>query len=226
MDNRTLFVGGVVPLTTVDYPGHISAVIFLQGCPWRCVYCHNKHLQSILPSESLPWEDVLNLLKSRENFIEAVVFSGGEPLAQPMLPGAIADVKKMGFQVGLHTSGAIPEILARVIANVNWIGFDVKHLFEKYLDITGVDGSGELARESLRIVIESNVDFEVRITVCESIDTSVIIDMLKEISSMGVRNAVLQKCRDAEGVVVEHPIFSDGLLLENMSKYFDSFYIR
>jgi anaerobic ribonucleoside-triphosphate reductase activating protein len=210
----------------VDYPGHISAVVFLQGCPWRCVYCHNKHLQSILPSESLPWEDVLSLLKSRENFIEAVVFSGGEPLVQPMLPEAIADVKKMRFQVGLHTSGAIPEMLARVVTSVNWIGFDVKHLFEKYPDITGVDGSGELACESLKIVIESNIDFEVRITAHESIDFSAIADVLKEISGMGVRNVALQKCRNSDGVVVEHPIFSDGLLLEDMSKYFDSFYIR
>jgi anaerobic ribonucleoside-triphosphate reductase activating protein len=224
--DMTLLVGGVVPLTTVDYPGRISAVVFLQGCPWRCVYCHNKHLQSILPSESLPWEDVLSLLRSRENFIEAVVFSGGEPLAQPMLPEAIADVKKIGFQIGLHTSGAIPEMLARVVSSVNWIGFDVKHLFEKYSDITGIDGSGELTCESLRIVIESNTDFEVRITAHESIDTSVIIDILKEISGMGVRNVVLQKCRDFDGIVIEHPIFSDGLLLEDMSKYFNSFYIR
>ncbi|GHT94441.1 anaerobic ribonucleoside-triphosphate reductase activating protein [Alphaproteobacteria bacterium] len=224
--NETLFVGGLVPTTTVDYPGHISAVVFLQGCPWRCVYCHNKHLQSILPSESLPWEDVLELLKTRAKFIEAVVFSGGEPLAQSMLPRAIADVKETGLLVGLHTAGADPGMLARVMRSVDWIGFDVKRSFDDYHLITGVKNSGKLAIESLKIVIESDIDFEVRITVHESIETDSLLDTLKKLSNMGVKTVVLQKCRDRNENVVEHPVFSDKLLLEEVSKCFDNFYVR
>jgi pyruvate formate lyase activating enzyme len=224
--DKTLFVGGLVSITTVDYPDHIASVVFLQGCPWRCKYCHNSHLQSILPSESLPWEDVLNVLKSRKGFVEAVVFSGGEPLIQEVLLDAIRDVKDMGFLVGLHTSGSIPSRLAQVISSVDWLGFDIKHGFKDYYTITNVEDSGDLAYESLKIAIASNVDLEVRITMFESIDISTVVDTLKEIASIGVKKVVLQKCRDKNENVVEHPIFSDKLLLEDVSQYFDSFFIR
>ncbi len=39
--SATLRVGGLVPLTTLDYPGLLACVLFCQGCAWRCRYCHN-----------------------------------------------------------------------------------------------------------------------------------------------------------------------------------------
>jgi anaerobic ribonucleoside-triphosphate reductase activating protein len=224
--DKPLFVGGVVSVSTIDYPGYISAVVFLQGCPWRCSYCHNQHLQTILQSESLPWEDVINLLKSRVNFVEAVVFSGGEPLAQEALLDAILDVKDLGFLVGLHTAGAVPRMLAKTLPCLDWIGFDVKHDFKNYHLITNVNDSGSLAYESLQMAIASNVDLEVRMTMDESIETSSAIDVMKELASMGVKTIVLQKCRNKDEIIVEHPIFSDKLLLEDISGYFDNFFIR
>jgi pyruvate formate lyase activating enzyme len=221
-----LFVGGVVSFTTLDYPGCLSVVIFLQGCSWRCVYCHNRHLQSVLPEESLPWEDIINLLKTREGLVEAVVFSGGEPLLQENLLDAIMYVRDMKFKIGLHTSGAFPSRFAKVLPFVDWVGFDVKHRFENYQEITNIRNSGALARESLNLLIASGVDFEVRMTLYEKIETSAIIEALKEISALGVRTVALQKCRDKKENVVEHPIFSDKLLLEDVSKYFDNFYVR
>lgn len=222
----TLFVGGIVSLTTIDYPGCLSAVVFLQGCPWRCRYCHNKHLQTILPSESLPWEDVVSLLETRSGFVEAVVFSGGEPLEQKALAEAVSDVKKMGFKVGLHTSGAYPERLAAVVSLFDWVGFDIKESFRNYEKITNTVGSGQKALESLQILIASGIDFEARMTVDPVIEVSDIVDTFKELSRMGVKTAALQKVRDLHGKTVEHPIFSDKLLLEDLSKYFDNFFVR
>jgi pyruvate formate lyase activating enzyme len=221
-----MLVGGVTGLTTLDYPGFLSVVVFFRGCPWRCSYCHNKHLQIVSSSESLPWEDVLHLLKTRVGFVEAVVFSGGEPLQQARLPAAIEDVKKMGFRIGLHTSGAFPERLALVLPLVDWVGFDVKHEFENYCDVTGVPESGFLAQKSLNMLISSGVKYEVRMTVCESLDSLAIVDVFKGIAAQGVKTVVLQKCRDESENIVEHPIFSDKLLLEDISKRFESFSIR
>ncbi len=226
MDSDKLLVGGIVSLTTVDYPDHLSAVVFLQGCPWRCVYCHNPHLQTISQEESLPWEDVLNLLEVRKGFIEAVVFSGGEPLFQEALFPAIVDVKKLGLKVGLHTAGAYPDRFAKIVTFLDWVGFDVKQSFKDYQLITSIPVSGENARESLRILLEANIDYEVRITMHESILIETAVEMLRELCQMGVKNIVLQKCRDKNENVVEHPIFSDKILLENVSKDFDSFYVR
>ncbi|MDR1236003.1 MAG: anaerobic ribonucleoside-triphosphate reductase activating protein [Holosporaceae bacterium] len=224
--NDQLFVGGIVSLSMTDYPGHLAAVVFMQGCFWRCVYCHNRHLQSVLPGESLPWEDIINLLKAREGLVEAVVFSGGEPLLQESLANAIADVRELGFKVGLHTSGAFPDRLAKILHSLDWVGFDVKHRFENYLEITNILNSGISARKSLDLLIASGVDFEVRMTLYEKIEKSAIVDVLKEISALGVKTVALQKCRDKNENVVEHAIFSDKTLLEDLSKYFDNFYIR
>ena len=222
----SLFVGGVVSLTTIDYPGCLSAVVFLQGCPWRCRYCHNKHLQKILPAESLPWDDVKALLRTRKGFVEAVVFSGGEPLEQAFLGTAVKEVKDMGFKVGLHTSGAYPERLSAVVSLFDWVGFDVKESFQNYQLITNIPDSGEKALESLKILIASGVPFEVRMTLDPIIEISDICGTLKDISRMGVKTVALQKVRDKDGQAVEHPIFSDKLLLEDLSKYFDNFFIR
>lgn len=224
--NKALLVGGVVSLSTVDYPDYISSVIFLQGCGWRCKYCHNQHLQPIELSHSLPWEDILGLLRSRRGFVDAVVFSGGEPLIQEALPDAIMEVKNMGFMIGLHTAGAVPEMLAKVAPMTNWIGFDVKNDFKDYELITGVPNSGKTALESLKLLVALNVNFEVRITMYKTLEISVIVDLLKELSSMGVKTVALQKCRDIEEIIVEHPIFSDRILLEDISKYFENFFVR
>ncbi len=222
-----LLIGGIVSLTTVDYPGYIASVIFLQGCPWRCIYCHNPHLQTMAPTESLPWEDVLRLLNTRKNFVEAVVFSGGEPLVQGnALFSAINDVKNIGYKIGIHTAGAYPDKLAKILPLLDWIGFDIKHEFKDYALITNIEGSGELALESLKMVIASGVQFEVRMTLHESIPQESIVKTLKELASMGVKTVALQKCRDKNENIIEHPIFSDKLLIENISKCFDNFYIR
>lgn len=224
--NKALLVGGVVSLSTVDYPDYISSVIFLQGCGWRCKYCHNQHLQPIELSHSLPWEDILELLRSRRGFVDAVVFSGGEPLIQEALPDAIMEVKNMGFMIGLHTAGAVPEMLAKVAPMTDWIGFDVKNDLKDYELITGVPNSGKTALESLKLLVALNVNFEVRITMYKTLEISVIVDLLKELSSMGVKTVALQKCRDIEEIIVEHPIFSDRILLEDISKYFENFFVR
>ncbi len=53
-----LRVGGFEPLTTVDWPGRLSAVVFLQGCPWRCRYCHNAELAPLTAPGMKPWADI------------------------------------------------------------------------------------------------------------------------------------------------------------------------
>ncbi|MDR0968805.1 MAG: anaerobic ribonucleoside-triphosphate reductase activating protein [Holosporaceae bacterium] len=223
---KTPLIGGVVSLTTIDYPGRLASVIFFQGCPWRCRYCHNSHLFSISAAESLPWEDVLNLIELRKGFVEGVVFSGGEPLFQECLPNAIMDVKRMGFKIGLHTGGSFPDRFAKVLPLIDWVGFDFKYAFDRYRDITGIQDSGIGAKESLKELIASGVDFEARMTVDPPMETAALIDALKEASALGVKKFVLQKCRDKDNNVIEHKIFSDKILLEDLSKYFEDFQIR
>lgn len=191
-----LRIGGLAPFTTVDMPGRAAAVVFCQGCPWRCRYCHNAHLRA--PRTDLPpaWDRLLRWLEPRRGFLDAVVFSGGEPTLQPDLPAAMGEVKGMGFQVGLHTGGFSPEALRKVLPLLDWIGLDIKAPHQAYDRITGVAHSGQAAWTSLEQVLGSRVACEVRTTYHPDLLTeSEMRTLAGELAGAGARHWVLQPFR-------------------------------
>lgn len=113
----------------------------------------------------MPWAEVMAFLHTRVSLLDGVVFSGGEPTVQATLAEAIAEVRELGFRIGLHTGGPNPARLAEVLPLVGWVGFDVKAPFADYERITGVAASGDRALESLRALVASGVPFEARTTV-------------------------------------------------------------
>lgn len=151
-----LRVGGVTGLSASDYPGKLAAVIFCQGCAWRCGYCHNPHLLDPKGERLIPWEAVMRFLERRRGLLDAVVFSGGEPTLQLSLPRAMESVKRLGYLVGLHTAGIVPRMLERVLPLVDWVAMDVKSLGD-HEAITRVKGSGARARRSVEILQASGV---------------------------------------------------------------------
>ena len=84
-----LELGGFTPLSTVDWPGRLAAVAFVQGCPWRCNYCHNPELQQRGRPNGPRWSSVLETLSRRVGLLDGVVFSGGEPTTDPQLAQAV-----------------------------------------------------------------------------------------------------------------------------------------
>lgn len=160
----TLRVAGLTPLSTTDFPGHLAAVVFVQGCPWRCRYCHNPELQTRTTAPERSWQSVLDFLDRRRGLLEAVVFCGGEPTVDRHLGSAIDQVRARGFKVGLHTAGAYPDRLRALMPKLDWVGFDVKAPFAEYAATTGVDTSGENAQRSLDFLLASGVAYEVRTT--------------------------------------------------------------
>lgn len=191
-----LRIGGFIPFTTTDYPGCLAAVVFCQGCPWRCAYCHNPHLLPADGPESHAWSDISAFLAKRRGLLDAVVFSGGEPSLQGGLMGAMREVKEMGFKVGLHSAGMYPERLARVLPLVDWIGLDVKAPRAAYARITGVAGSGEAVFESLGRVLAAGVAHELRCTWHPDLLSDGDLEQLgRELEAMGARSLVLQEYR-------------------------------
>lgn len=159
-----LRVGGLVGFSTVDFPGQLAAVVFTQGCPWRCRYCHNPHLQSF-HAGTLAWGEVLAFLRRRTGLLDAVVFSGGEPTAQPALCEAILDARALGYRIGLHTAGIYPQRLRRVLPLVDWVGLDVKGPLDARMDaVTRAPASARAARRALAAVRASGVPYELRTT--------------------------------------------------------------
>lgn len=164
-----LKVGGFTPFTTIDYPGRLAAVVFCQGCPWRCGYCHNRELLDATVPGAIPWDEVLTLLDRRRGLLDAVVFSGGEPTMQTGLTRAIREVKDMGFLIGLHTGGADPDVLTELLPLLDWVGMDIKAPFSDYESITGVPDSGDAAQRSAQLVLSSGVCHRFRTTVDPSL---------------------------------------------------------
>ncbi len=197
MEKEELRVGGLTPLTSLDFPGELAAVVFCQGCPWRCSYCHNNHLVPPDSATITPWRQIEAFLKRRQGLLDAVVFSGGEPTLQSALSFALTRVKAMGFRIGLHTAGIYPERLGALEPHLNWVGLDIKALPEDYPAITGAAGSGERAWESLRLLLATGIPLEVRTTMPQDWRLAQGIEMLmRRLADEGVQDYALQACRD------------------------------
>ena len=189
----TLRVGGLTPLSTTDWPGMLAAVVFCQGCPWRCGYCHNPGLIPPRGEHEIPWAEVMAFMRHRQGLLDGVVFSGGEPTLQTDLPEAMHEVRALGFKVGLHTGGMLPEKLKAVLPLVDWVGMDVKASFADYARITGAMGSGKRALAGLEQVLASGVDYEIRTTIHPGLLSDAdVLEVGHDLAERGVRHYVLQ----------------------------------
>lgn len=196
LDPATLQIAGFAPFSSVDWPGLLSATVFLQGCPWECTYCHNPAMQDTRAPGVIAWSTVLATLQDRQGLLDAVVFSGGEPTRQRGLPAAMRVARELGFKVGLHTAGAFPGRLAPLLPLVDWVGIDIKAAPTAYERITGKAVSGMRAWSALELVQNSGVDYEVRITVDPTVHTRAdVFDAVREVIRRGAKAPVLQQAR-------------------------------
>lgn len=199
-----LRVGGFEALTTIEWEGRLSAVVFLQGCPWRCRYCHNAELAPLTAAGMRPWAQVLADLAPRQGFLDAVIFSGGEPTMQSDLPAAITQVGELGFEVALHTNGFDPMALERALATgaVDFVAMDVKAPFDDYPTITQVPASGKVARASIELLLASGLPYELRTTWHPALlSRDQLRQIARELAAMGARRWIVQPFR-AEGCPV------------------------
>lgn len=232
MAERELKVGGCTKFTSTDYPGQLAAVIFVQGCPWRCSYCHNPHLQPRDAAPAIAWPDMLAFLDTRAGLLDAVVFSGGEPTLDPALEGAMRSVRALGFKIGLHTAGIYPERLRQVLPLVDWVGLDIKTSFEAYDEITTVTGSGHAAQAAASIVLQSGVPYEFRTTIHPTLTTRQHITALtQQIGDMGCQSYALQDfrptgCRNQDLIGSNAGSTMDGEFIVQVQSRFRQFTLR
>jgi pyruvate formate lyase activating enzyme len=123
-----------------------------------------------------------------------VVISGGEPLAQKQLPTLLQKIKKMGFFVKIDTNGTYPYRLKELLNQrlVDYVAMDIKAPFNKmYQQITDADVDLESIKESVRILLASNIDYELRTTLVPTFHKKEQIRQIAE-SIRGARRYVLQ----------------------------------
>jgi pyruvate formate lyase activating enzyme len=183
-------IGGFVKQSLMDYPGKVAAVVFTQGCNFRCGYCHNPQL--VLPElflnnpEYIPL-NIISYLKERKNWLDGVVVTGGEPTIHKDLPEFLKEIKALGYSVKLDTNGSNPYMLERIVKDklADYIAMDIKIPLEDgmYAKIIGISDVNEITENILASVLvlkNAQIDGEFRTTSIPGIHNEGMIELIKK----------------------------------------------
>ena len=186
--------GGLQPFTLSDYPGRSAAVVFTQGCNFRCPFCHNGALWALdRPDDELvPLRAVRSLLEKRRGKLEGLVVTGGEPTVQPDLAEFLAEVKQLDYLVKLDTNGSRPDVLADLIHRrlVDFVAMDVKAPAEKYDELAGVAVDADAIRRSISLIAASGTDHLFRTTAVPELLTNADLQAIRAMIPAGSRHVV------------------------------------
>lgn len=165
-------ISGLQKMTLLDYPGKVACTVFLQGCNFRCPFCHNSDLLGRDGPESIPQETLLAFLKKRVGLLDAVCITGGEPTLQPGLEALLVQIKALGYLVKLDTNGSRPRVLKDLVEKglVDYVAMDIKNSPDRYGETAGVPNM-TLANleESIRFLLGGTVAYEFRTTVADEL---------------------------------------------------------
>ncbi|MEJ2567384.1 MAG: anaerobic ribonucleoside-triphosphate reductase activating protein [candidate division WOR-3 bacterium] len=186
--------------SVIEFPGKISAVVFIGGCNLRCPFCYNLDL--VLPERlekipDIPQRNIIKELKKRKGFIDGVSITGGEPLISPELPDFIKRIKnEVNIDIKIDTNGMLPEKLKEVLSFVDYISMDIKTSPLKYPLATGNKAEFKDVEKSIE-VIKKTTDYEFRTTMVPGIvDKEDIKKICEKIGK--VKKYVLQNFRNSK----------------------------
>ena len=169
-----MIISGLQKMTLLDYPGKVACTVFLQGCNFRCPFCHNSDLLGKEGPEPIAVETLMTFLNKRVGLLDAVCVTGGEPTLQPDLADLLRQIKALGYLVKLDTNGNRPDVLKELVEQglVDYVAMDIKNCPARYGQTAGIPNM-TLSRieESIRYLLSGKVDFEFRTTVAEELHT-------------------------------------------------------
>lgn len=201
-------IAGLQKMTLLDYPGKVACTVFLQGCNFRCPFCHNSGLLGGKAEAPISTEALLSFLSKRQGLLDGVCITGGEPTLCKELPKLLKAIKDMGFAVKLDTNGSRPEILKSLAEQglLDYVAMDIKNCPERYSQTAGAEMDLAAIEESMRFLMAGELDYEFRTTVVKELHT------VEDIVQMGrwfekispenkVKNFYLQNYTDRESVL-------------------------
>ena len=202
-------IAGLQKMTLLDYPGKVACTVFLQGCNYRCPFCHNSELLPRKGEEFMTEEEFLSFLKKRQGLLDAVCVSGGEPTLYKDLPRLLKAIKDLGYLVKLDTNGSDPGVLKALVKDglIDYVAMDIKKSPARYGETVGLSKVDmEAIEESIRFLLSDAVAYEFRTTVVAQLhDDASILEMGTWLSSLlpGKKPAqlFLQKFVDRDTVI-------------------------
>ncbi len=225
-----MIIGGLQKFSLLDFPGFLSAIIFTQGCNFRCQYCYNPMLvwsngqakSQTAPSggenqkgyPGIEEDDLFDFLKKRQGKLDAVVITGGEPTLHHDLMDFIVAIRGLGYKIKLDTNGTNPDMLKELLTAkvLDYVAMDIKSSPRGYNQVTGIDTDMNKLSRSVNMLIGSEVPHEFRSTIVPGLHSR---DDIEEMGKMvsGAQKWFLQKFKSDMDLVNSEfetmPGFSD-----------------
>ena len=189
-----MIFGGIEKFSLIDFPGKTSCILFTIGCNFRCPYCHNPELVDETVETKISEEEILDFLKTRVNLLDGVVITGGEPTLHSDLLAFIQKIKDLGFLVKLDSNGTNPKMLHEALDKklVDYVAMDMKSPLSKYSQTVARPVDTKAIRESIYLLLNSNINYEFRTTLIKAMVTPEdVLEIAQEIK--GAKNYYLQK---------------------------------
>ena len=178
-----MLISWINKFSLIDYPWQISCIVFTPGCNFRCGFCHNSEF--VLPEKLkevyktlIPKKALFNFLEKRKWLLTWVSICWWEPTIHKDLVDFCKEVKDMWFLVKLDTNGQSPEIIKELLDKklVDYIAMDIKNKVWKFNESAWVELDEKPYLESIKLILNSDIDYEFRTTVIKGIHNKKIIE--------------------------------------------------
>lgn len=214
-----MYIKGLQKVTLLDYPGKVACTVFTYGCNFRCPFCQNSELVlSDYAGDYINEEEIFAYLKKRQNLLDGVCISGGEPTLQTDLEEFITKIKALNYRVKLDTNGYKPSVIRNLIDKslIDYIAMDIKSSPQRYGEVSGVKGIDfNTINESIHLIRSSGIEHEFRTTVVNELHSTEDFESIGQLLS-GEKRYFLQMFTDSG------EILCSGLTApseENMHEY-------
>ena len=162
-------IAGFQKISLLDYPKTPCAILFTQGCSFRCAFCHNPELIPMVGGNIISEDEILAKLETNRKMVDAVTITGGEPTLQADLPIFMKRLKDAGFKVKLDTNGVTPAMVKKIIDEklADYFAMDLKQAWEKYDEVVRVGAPALIDRvkETFALIQNSGIPHEFRTTI-------------------------------------------------------------
>jgi len=224
-----IHIKGVQKSSLIDYPGKVSAIVFVNKCNFNCPFCHNPELvHDTGEFPDITVEEFEEFLDERRKWIDAVCITGGEPTLHSGLLDLMKMIKGKGLLVKLDTNGTDPQVIKDALNSrcVDYVAMDIKNSLEKYPDTTRTKVNNRNILESIRVIMQAQkdglIDAEFRSTIMPRLHTIEDLERMAELLH-GAKKYILQQFKTEEalvdmGYINEKPYYSHEM--EEFKKIF------